>query len=236
MILTNYCAFTYKTYPKKQQYNQLNILCNSKNTPSEEKERLKKEECIFDEDDINISYLNYTFAELTALYWVWKNSSEQVVGLTHYRRFWDENVLNEQTFKKNQLYVPQKIAFQYDKTIMDQFVHHHGNYIIRITESILKKNNFTYKINHFNTLYKTESSHFFNMFFCEKQTFNKICQILFEVLFSVYSENFLFINNLPENQRKVIGFLSERILGTIFLNKDYFLSDIDLIECPVNII
>jgi len=58
---------------------------------------------VFDDD---IPQLNEYFGDLTATYWIWKNSTYDFVGTSQYQRFWDDSI-STLSFEKNTLYVQE---------------------------------------------------------------------------------------------------------------------------------
>ena len=41
----------------------------------------------------NISSMNPYYCELTGMYWMWKNTSADIIGLVHYRRYFYDKYL-----------------------------------------------------------------------------------------------------------------------------------------------
>lgn len=78
-----------------------------------------------DDTGINISEKNETFNELTLIYWVWKNTEQDYVGFSHYRRYFIYGSMNKIRkafyFILNKMTSKQKFKEQKINKILDDF-------------------------------------------------------------------------------------------------------------------
>ena len=164
----------------------------------------------------NIDNLNPWFCELTGLYWLWKNSKEDIVGLEHYRRYF----VNQ----RNQLLSEDEI-----RTILE------ANDIIcvRATYSYrnppvtwLQKNDKWYDTQKFltfikvfvgNDYYKACIDHLYgnwhalgNMFICKKELIDEYCSFIFDLTFAYVHAEEHYKRHIP---RRIVGYFTEFLFG-----------------------
>ncbi len=188
-----------------------------------------------DDTGDNISELNPYLNEITALYWFWKNADDDVVGLSHYRRFFTES--NDLTFAYDKILTRDaalKILERYDMIVSDisfemltqrELVQNDCGYDLEnFGEQILRKHilkNQPDYLDAFDNVLNSVTFYKCNMFVTRRNIFDAYCKWLFSFFIDVTEEILRTINfdNLPSKQRRIMGFFSERLL-TVWLNKN----------------
>lgn len=185
-------------------------------------------EYVRDDKFDNISRKNAYYCELTGLYWLWKNCNDDIIGLVHYRRFfykkWKEldknEVLDEKTIrhvlKKYDVIVPVKSY--YTESLKEQYANsHYASDLEKIREIIYK--DYPEYINTFDKVMKKNACYAFNMFIMKKKLVNEYCKWLFDILFKL--EEQIDISLYDEYQRRIYGFLSERLFNVWIMKNKY---------------
>lgn len=179
----------------------------------------------------NISKKNPNYCELTGLYWAWKNLKCDIIGLAHYRRYFtakeqiskitvdnfekyilDEDEIND-ILKTNDIIVSKYSTFFKNNRNFYKEIHHIED--LDITREVLKEKYPEY-LECFDRRMKSHKLSICNMFVMKKKIFDEYCDWLFDILFEV--EKRTDIENYTTHQKRIYGFLSERLLN-VWLDK-----------------
>lgn len=173
----------------------------------------------------NISDKNKIYCELTALYWIWKNTNEEYVGLYHYRRQF--NISKKEILKileDADIIMPKRKLFR--MSIKEQYIREHGENEWNILMDILKEMypeyyKFSNKVFERNKIYR------FNMFITKKALFNKYCEWIFPLLEKI--EKRVGVEDKNEYQKRYIGFMAERLFTLYVIYNKFEIYEADLI-------
>ncbi len=203
---------------KKVDLNKLNL---EKNTY--QKLLLGKQENVDLPEDIlvdstgdNISDKNKNFCELTGLYWIWKNTDYKYVGLCHYRRFFlnkiKTHILREnecmKILKNADIILPK--SWKTEETIYEIYKKYHYSEDLDLCRNIIEKKYPEY-LSYFDKLINSHQIYPLNMFVCKKELIDKYCEWIFDILFEL--EKQIDISSRDDHQKRVYGFLSERLFN-----------------------
>lgn len=177
-----------------------------------------------DDEGENISAKQPYYAELTAMYWAWKNLKADYIGINHYRRYFskekyhifgeaDKNKLfNYKDFeillKKYPVILPKQRNY-FIETRYAQYKHAHNIADLELCREIIKKLYPEY-LNAFDSTINKTKGHILNMFVMRYDLYCKYCQWLFSILFKLEQE--INLKNYIGYQQRVLGYIAERLL------------------------
>ncbi len=186
----------------------------------------------------NISEKNANYCELTGIYWAWKNLKADYIGLAHYRRHfvmrkkgekWDKiassRFIDYEFRKHNVDIILPKPRNYYIETNYSQYVHAHHAEDLDTTRAILEEKYPDY-LDAWDAVMKSTSGHRFNMFIMKYDKFTAYMEWLFSILFAL--EERLDISDYTDNDKRVFGFVAERLLD-VWIDRNMY----DYIELPV---
>lgn len=181
----------------------------------------------------NISVKNANYCELTGLYWIWKNTSDDYKGLVHYRRYFSNSLKANKILKERYILRALKkfdviLPFRYtmDKSLIDDYCEISG--FKKDLESVREiiQNKYPNYLNAYDNTMNNNKIYFYNMIIARKNVFDNYCEWLFSILFELEKKVDLFGYN--DYQKRIYGFLSERLLNVYFDYNNY-----TVFECGV---
>lgn len=181
----------------------------------------------------NISEKNPHFCELTAHYWAWKNLECEIIGLNHYRRFFDfdrsflafspdRSFIDNQSFLKVEYYIPnlKKLLETYDiilppkrhypYNVATQYAIFHIVNDLNILKEVIQDVTPEYSKAFNMLMYHTNAYSGYNMFITKWKHFDGYSEWLFKVLFEL--EKRVKLSAYPD-QARLFGYLSERLIN-----------------------
>lgn len=177
-----------------------------------------KFEKFLDNIGVNISIKNPIYCELTALYWIWKNTQYQYIGLCHYRRVFlieREDIIKVLT--QNDIIVSKKKKFRI--SLKEQYLEAHLKEDWYAMLDVLEK--------YYPDYYQTSKNVFsqnviypYNMFITNKTLLDKYCEWLFNILFLI-EERVGDISRRDSYQKRYIGFLAERLFTLYIIHNKF---------------
>ena len=217
-----------------------------------------------DDTGENISDKNPYYSELTGIYWVWKNTSQDVTGTCHYRRFFTaqpEPIIYKlkrllyfpaRLYRKRlgliytgntDLFVPRilnqqeinNLLIQYDAilplarklkySVETHYRRYHDIQDLYLLKSILTEKYPEY-LQAFQSVMTSKKLYANNMFILKDEHFQEFMGWWFDLLFEF--ERRIDLNKYTDYQKRILGFMAERLLNIWFMKKQ-----LNCVELPV---
>ena len=188
---------------------------------------------IGDDTGEHISIKNDTYCELTGIYWIWKNISCDVVGLCHYRRYFLNNgkILNKQDvcelMNQYDIVIGNSSMSAY-KNVSEHYAVKHHQEDLAVCKDVVRQLYPEY-IQAFELCMNSNFMNIGNMMICRKNVFDAYCQWLFDILDEL--EKRIDVSNYDTYQKRVYGFLGERLLRVWLVNHTFHIKELVIHFC-----
>lgn len=173
-----------------------------------------------DDTGDNISEKNPNFCELTGVYWIWKNRSDDFAGLVHYRRYFTKGgkILTSQQIEKtleNYDIILAKPEYLRESAYEEFSLHSGHEKDLVLLRDVIQKLYPNY-LPAFETVMTGNKLHLYNMMITDFKKYSAYCEWLFDILFEL--EKNVDMTGYTPYESRLYGFLSERLLNVWVLH------------------
>lgn len=191
-------------------------------------------------DDIgnNISEKNPNFCELTGIYWIWKNCSDEYKGLVHYRRYFGKSNLSSNVNKIYSYSEMKELLEGADIVLpfVERLLQPAKEEILLwcCTKEIFERLELIVKLKYpnyseaFDKFFNGNCCTLFNMLFCHRELFDDYSEWVFDILFEL--EKYVDLSSLNDYQKRLYGFLSERLLNVWVVHNNLKVKNVPVIN------
>ena len=202
--------------------------------------------CLKDNTENNISDLNVFINEITGLFWIWKNTNDDYVGLCHYRRFLTTDTDNSYAFEK--IVTDQQVKEllkSYDILIgkavffgmtqkellindCDENLAHLG---LMITERYLSEIQPDY-LESFNYVWTQSIIWRSHLFITRHYVFNAYCSWLFSFFIEATKEviQAAALEEQEKSSKRLMGYIGERMLSVWLYKQNLRIKELSIMQ------
>ena len=185
----------------------------------------RKEGWLSAADGANIEQYNEQLNETTGLYWIWKNTKDKMVGLSHYRRYFNDGErLNkdkaEQILKTNDIILaPIQLGWSIARNIQMASGEMLGRSVGAMFREAIAEKQPNY-VEAFDRVMDGNFMYYCGMFVTNRKVLNAYCKWLFSFLLDAADR--IDVSECSTRQQRIAGYFAE-VMPTVWLREQKYM-------------
>lgn len=200
---------------------------------SEERETLRSQGYVFDDENASLSALNDRWGELSCISWMILNANEKNIGNAQYRRNWLEP--SDQWYDEDTLYFPEPASFSC--TLEQQFYGGHSAFDApAITREIADSGSWIFSREEIDAIWKQNSFIGCNMARGSNIQYKQFMSALFVALAPIWHKHEEHFLRIEGYDKRALAFIAERIITGMVLYRDKLFPGMKIATAPIGFI
>lgn len=198
-----------------------------------EREALRQQGYVFDDEQAFFSPLNSRWGELSCIHWMLLNANERVIGNAQYRRNWIEP--KSEWYNPSTFYVPEPAIFSC--SLEQQFYGGHSAFDApAITRELADTGFWLFTREQIDAVWSQNFFYGCNMARGPRHDYKHFMTMLFNALLPIwqkYGDTFMAIKGYD---KRAIAFIAERVITGMILYRDLLLPGMEIATAPIGFI